>query len=209
LRRDVREESALGNFAADVMRAVATEPAEVAFINGGSLRSDLPAGPLIYGRLHEAFPFDDGLATVHLTVRQLEQIVARNLERSAGILSLSGVKVRAACTGGQLDVALIGPEGARWPARRKLVAVTNGYLASGGDGLLTGIVQGDPPEATPMREKFAAWLGQPGALPWIKAGTIRSNDRTLFDAKAPRLIYPGHRPVRCGEAGPARAPATP
>jgi hypothetical protein len=90
-----------------------------------------------------------------------------------------------------------------------LVAVTNGYLASGGDGLLTGIVQGDPPEATPMREKFATWLGQPGALPWIKAGTIRSNDRTLFDAKAPRLIYPGHRPVHCGEPGPSKTPPAP
>jgi 2',3'-cyclic-nucleotide 2'-phosphodiesterase (5'-nucleotidase family) len=211
LRRDVREESPLGNFAADLMRAVATgaDSSEVAFINGGSLRSDLPAGPLNYGRLHEAFPFDDGLATVHLTVRQLEQIVARNLERSAGILSLSGVKVRAACVGGQLDVALIGPEGARWPARRKLVAVTNGYLASGGDGLLTGIVQGDPPEAVPMREKFATWLGNPGALPWIKAGTIRSGDRSLFDAKAPRLIYPGHRPVHCGDASPSKTPPAP
>jgi 5'-nucleotidase len=205
LRREVREESALGNFAADVMRAVATGPesAEVAFINGGSLRSDLPPGPLVYGRLHEAFPFDDGLATVHLTVRQMEQIVARNLERSAGILSVSGVTVRATCAGGQLDVALIGPEGTRWPARRKLVAITNGYLASGGDGLLTGIVQGDPPEATPMREKFAAWLANPGALPWIKAGVIRSSDRTLFDPRAPRVVYPGRRPVQCAEAPPA------
>jgi 2',3'-cyclic-nucleotide 2'-phosphodiesterase (5'-nucleotidase family) len=212
LRRDVRAESPLGNFAADVMRSV-SPGADVAFINGGSLRSDLPAGPLIYGRLHEAFPFDDGLATVHLTVRQLESIVARNLERSAGILSLSGVSVRASCVDGQLDVALLGPEGVRWPARRSLVAITNGYLASGGDGLLTGIAEGAAPEATPMRERFAAWLGAhaakagPADPRWLRGGIIRADDRALFDARAPRLIYPGPRPVRCGAAAVPSAPA--
>jgi 2',3'-cyclic-nucleotide 2'-phosphodiesterase (5'-nucleotidase family) len=200
LRREVREESPLGNFAADLMRAI-SPGADVAFINGGSLRSDLPAGPLLYGRLHEAFPFDDGLATVQLTVRQLEALVARNLERQAGILSLSGVRARATCVDGHIDVALLGPEGARWPSRRALVAVTNGYLASGGDGLLTGIATGGAPEATPMRDRFASWLGDKHPGPGLRNGVLRVDDPVIFNPRAPRLVYPGRRPVHCPPTG--------
>ena len=46
-------ESALGNLFADLMRA-ARPKADVALITGGSLRAELPAGPLTYGELHEA-----------------------------------------------------------------------------------------------------------------------------------------------------------
>ena len=148
LRRAVREESALGNFAADLLRG-AHAGADVGFINGGSLRADLPDGPLRYGDLYQAFPFDDGIAVLRLTGAQLTALVARNLGRDAGILSLSGVRARARCGATGLEVSLLDGKDQPIAADRPLVAVTNGYLASGGDGLLEG--SRGPSRPTPPR----------------------------------------------------------
>ena len=73
-------ESALGNLFADLMRA-ARPKADVALITGGSLRAELPAGPLTYGQLHEALPFDDRFVTIPTTGADLAATVARNLQR--------------------------------------------------------------------------------------------------------------------------------
>lgn len=58
------EESALGNLFVDLMRAV--RRTDVALTNGGGLRADLDPGHLTYGRLYEAYPFDNRFATVRL-----------------------------------------------------------------------------------------------------------------------------------------------
>jgi 2',3'-cyclic-nucleotide 2'-phosphodiesterase (5'-nucleotidase family) len=187
--REAKEESPLGNLAADLMRAAAPG-AEVAFINGGSLRASLPPGPLHYGRLYEAFPFDDGLARVPMTAGQLTALVTRNLERSLGILSLSGVRARARCVDGRMAVELRDAQDRVIPADRKLDVVTNGYLASGGDALITGIIAPTTPEATPMRDRFAELLRKRG-------GQLRGDDPQLYSHGARRMDYPGRRPVRC------------
>jgi 2',3'-cyclic-nucleotide 2'-phosphodiesterase (5'-nucleotidase family) len=188
VRRATREESPLGNLAADLLRAV--RPSDVGFINGGSLRADLPAGPLRYGDLYQAFPFDDGVAVLDLTAAQLAAMVARNLGREAGILSLSGVQARARCAGGSLQVMLLDAAGRPLPPDRRLRAATNGYLASGGDGLLEGIARPQPSDATPMRELFAAALA-------ARKRDLDGSDPALFDPQRPRLQYDGPRPVRC------------
>ena len=57
------EETALGNLLADLARE-ARPRSDVAVLNGGGMRAGLPAGPLRYGGLYEAFPFDNGFATL-------------------------------------------------------------------------------------------------------------------------------------------------
>jgi 2',3'-cyclic-nucleotide 2'-phosphodiesterase (5'-nucleotidase family) len=191
-------ESPLGNLAADLMRAETPE-ADVAFINGGSLRADLPAGPLSYGKLYEAFPFDDGLSTLRLTAADLGKLIARNLARRGGILSLSGVRASAVCQrraqgGPALEVHLARPDGSTLDPRTPLLAVTNGYLASGGDGLLEGIVpvpgiEGDN-DLRPARDGYVTALRARGSR-------LRADDPALYDPARPRLSYPGTRPVSC------------
>jgi 2',3'-cyclic-nucleotide 2'-phosphodiesterase (5'-nucleotidase family) len=189
LRREVRAESPLGNFVVDLMRG-AVPKADFAFINGGSLRSELPAGPLLYGRLYEAFPFDDGVATFDLTPTQVMALIERNLQREAGILSLSGLTARARCAGGRLEVAIFGPDRRPWPAEKPIRTVTNGYLASGGDGLITGIIEPTMPDATPLRDRIASMLAARG-------GVIQTDTPNIFSKRTPRISYPGSRPVRC------------
>jgi 2',3'-cyclic-nucleotide 2'-phosphodiesterase (5'-nucleotidase family) len=189
IRRVLRAESPLGNLVADLLRA-AEPAADLAFINGGSLRADLPAGRLRYGQLYEALPFDDGLATVKLDGGKLRALLARNLGGASGIVSLSGVRATARCQDGDLVVALHDQAGREIPAGRPLLAVTSGYLASGGDGLLQGIATGEDPRPVPMREIFVRLLAARG-------GELGGYDPALYDPRHPRLAYPGDRPLRC------------
>lgn len=137
IARAYDRESALGNLFADLMRA-ARPHADVALINGGGLRQDLPAGPLTYEHLFEAMPFDNTFAQAHLTVGELALTLARNLERQRGFLSVSGVSVEARCEGRKVSVKLLQQDGTPLPDERELSVVTNDFLATGGDGSFGG-----------------------------------------------------------------------
>jgi hypothetical protein len=136
-------------------------------------------------------PFDDGLATLRLTGAELADVVARNLGRSSGILSLSGLRAVARCARGRLQVDLFRPDGTPVPRDAVLLVITNDYLASGGDGLFASAAverEGSPA----VRDVLAAALAARG-------GTITVDDPALFDPARPRLAYPGPRPVACGQ----------
>jgi 2',3'-cyclic-nucleotide 2'-phosphodiesterase (5'-nucleotidase family) len=199
LIRGVRsEESPLGNLFADLMRQ-ARPGADVAITNGGGLRADLPAGELTYGDLYESMPFDNKFATVKLTGAQLAKVFELNLAVSSGVFSISGVRVAARCAGDRLEVTLTREKNRKKVGPRdKLTLVTSDFLASGGDGMLgvTNLDQGAiqiHDDGPVIRDGIAELLGRRG-------GTLRAGDRKLYDKAAPRLAYPGKRPVRCGGA---------
>ncbi len=197
IRRSRTEESPLGNLLADLMRA-ARPGVDAAITNGGGLRADLPAGPLTYGALFEAFPFDNVFAHVTMRGAALRALVAGNLARGGGILSISGLVARARCAGGALDVRLSRPDGAPVRDDEALSILTNDFLASGGDALFPPGTPATLEEGAPIREVVAALLRARG-------GTLRVDDPAAapptFDPARPRLDYPGPRPVRCGPPG--------
>ncbi len=186
-------ESPEGNLFADLMRT-ALPKTDVALTNGGGLRADLPAGPLTYGALYEAMPFDNRFARVTLTGAHLRRLVSNNLQSGSGIFSLSGVQVTATCTGGALEVFLKDDRGKPIADDRTLVLATSDFLASGGDGAIGrlklpagAVVETD----SIIREAIAVELGKRG-------GSISAAD--LYDPDHPRLAYPPPRPVKCGAA---------
>ncbi len=189
IRRAYRVESPLGNLFADLMRAA--RRADVALTNGGGLREDLPAGALTYGQLHEAIPFDNGFATIPVTGAELARAVAANLGRDNGILSVSGVRVRATCQRGAIDVALTRPDGKPIAPDDKLTLVTSDFLATGGDSLFPDEVRGRAvlDDGLPIRDAMAAELR-------ARKAPLRPDD--VYDPSHPRLHYPGARPLRCG-----------
>jgi 5'-nucleotidase len=184
-------ESSLGNLFTDLMRA-ARPKADVALTNGGGLRADLPAGPLSYGRLYEAAPFDNKFALVPVTGADLARMVARNLERNNGIVSVSGVRASARCAGGDLAVTLERPDGTKVAPGDRLTLLTSDFLATGGDGLVPDELQRAAvlEQGLPIRDEMARVLRARG-------GTLAGDDPTLLDPSRPRLVYPGPRPVRC------------
>jgi 2',3'-cyclic-nucleotide 2'-phosphodiesterase (5'-nucleotidase family) len=186
-----KTESPLGNLIADLMRA-ARPGADAALTNGGGLRADLPAGPLRYGALFEAQPFDNLFATVALSGRELAELIARNLERDNGIVSIAGVRARARCAGGRLAVTLTRNDGRPVSPRDRLTLITSNFLATGGDGLFPEAVAARAvlDDGPPIREALADQLK-------ARKAPLRPDDPGLYDPAHPRLDFPGPRPVRC------------
>ncbi|MCE9574644.1 MAG: 5'-nucleotidase C-terminal domain-containing protein [Deltaproteobacteria bacterium] len=183
-------ESAQGNWFADLMLA-ARPDAQIAITNGGGLRADLAAGPLLYGALFEAMPFDNRFSLVTLEGKHLRKLVTNNLFGSSGIFSFAGMTVKATCAKGNLKVELFDAKGKPIGDDRSVTAVTSDFLASGGDGAIgrLGLPDGAV-EVTDVliRDAIADVLKKRG-------GKVSASD--VFDPKKPRLAYPGPRPVKC------------
>ncbi len=132
LTRNYRGESNLGNLVADAMRDAAG--ADVALMNSGGIRTDIPRGAITLELLYTLLPFDNILVSMDLTGRQL----LRTLEESArglhGILQVSGLRVMADRTrppGRRIVGVEIG--GRPLAAEKTYRVVTNDFLAAGGD----------------------------------------------------------------------------
>jgi 5'-nucleotidase len=195
----------LGNLFADLMRE-ATSGAAVAITNGGGLRADLPQGPLTYGALFEAMPFDNRLVRVSLTGRELKRVFVSHFSQGGSIVSVSGVRVRVLCDSGGLSVSLTRERGRPILDDDPLTVVTSDFLATGGDRLFEPVAplrvisrpEGDPLMRDAMAERLRS-----------RGGSLRQDQ--LLDPKAPRLAYEGRRPIRCAprraeSIAPSRAP---
>jgi 5'-nucleotidase len=186
-------ESPMGNLFADLMR-VARPRADVALINGGGLRANLPAGNLTYGALYEAIPFDNRFAFVRMTGAQLRALLADNMRSEHGIFSLSGIRATAQCREGKIVVDVRRDNGHKLRDNEVVVVATNDFVATGGDGAIGRLGLGDGAieieDGEPIRDAIAAVLQRRG-------GTLRGNDRTYFNPRSPRFRYPGKRPMSC------------
>src|SRR5262249_1377066 len=117
-----------GNFLADMLRDVAMT--DVAIINNGGLRVNLPDGDLTYGKIYEILPFDNRVATVTVTGKGIIEAVL--LGASGKIEGYSWSNVKAEITAGELTSLLIGNQPVD-PERQYTVAYSD-FLAGGGSG---------------------------------------------------------------------------
>jgi 5'-nucleotidase len=184
-----KQETALGNLLADLMRA--SRPSDVAMINGGGMRAGLPAGPLSYGRLYETFPFDNAFASLRLPASEFRRLLARSLSHAGSLVSLSGLHVLARCEKGGLEVALTRHDGSRVHDEEVLAIVTTDYLATGGDGFFAG-ANIDYEIGPPIRDAIAEAMRQRG-------GVLDARDPALFNPAHPRFALPGEVPIQCGQ----------
>jgi len=186
-------ESALGNLFADLLRE-AVPGADVAILNGGSLRADLPAGRLSYGQLFEAMPFDNLVAKIRLTGAELKSVIATHLQHDAhGLISLGGMRVNARCGKAGLELRLTRDNGKVVSDRETLLLATSDYLATGGDGLF------DPLSLSPQRIE----LDTSGTFRDALARSLKRHpklsprDPAIFDPAHPRLDLGSPRPMIC------------
>jgi 2',3'-cyclic-nucleotide 2'-phosphodiesterase (5'-nucleotidase family) len=186
-------ESPLGNLFADLLRE-AVPGADVAILNGGTLRADLPEGELRYGSLFEAMPFDNLVARIRLTGAELRRVLAAHVEHAAhGLISLSGLSVDAHCGRKGLELLLTRNDGRIVTDHETLLLATSDYLATGGDDLLVPLGL-DPKrieidENTLFRDALAQSLKH--------HPRISARDPATFDVNHPRLVLPGTRPIVC------------
>jgi len=193
-RGDQQRETAIGDLIADGTLA-SVSGADVAFSNGGSLRTDLPAGPLTYGSFYELYPFDNRIVTLRLTGDQLTRIVAYTLERKVGpfeLLPIAGFKVDARCDGKVLRVTLTRSSGVPIRADERLTVATSDFVAGGGDGIVAPALPIGEIKAVDgvpvLRESLVAWLRSRGG---------RLHENQFVSPEHRRWSYPGSRPVVC------------
>lgn len=88
-----RGENTLGDWLADVIREAAK--ADVAVLNSGGIRRDLPAGPLTALLVYEVLPFANTLGVVTMTGAEVQQMADCNARGQVGgdhgILQVSGI----------------------------------------------------------------------------------------------------------------------
>jgi 2',3'-cyclic-nucleotide 2'-phosphodiesterase (5'-nucleotidase family) len=189
--RDHGRESALGNLFVDLLLAGA-DHADAAILNGGGFRADLPPGPLTYGSLYEAMPFDNRVAKVRISGRELARVLSVHLSHDDhGIVSLAGLWLRARCRDGELQVELRRSNGRRVEPDEMLTVATSDYLATGGDRLFEVASLSkdriDPDLGLALRDAFALEL----------ARSKHVDPETLLHPKRPRLDLPAPRPLDC------------
>jgi 5'-nucleotidase/UDP-sugar diphosphatase len=101
-----REESNIGDWLTDRMRERAG--ADVAFLNSGSIRKNLPAGPIRLLDVQEILPFSNTLISFELTGEQLLTILTCNARAQVthdhGLLQVSGVRYAFREVGDHVEV---------------------------------------------------------------------------------------------------------
>ncbi len=96
LRAVRSSETNLGDFCADALRTVLDT--DIAIMNGGGIRADIPTGKITYANLVSVFPWGNMGCVIEVTGQQLKdalELGAMNFpQESGGFLQVSGIKYK-------------------------------------------------------------------------------------------------------------------
>jgi 5'-nucleotidase len=134
LTRSYEAESPLGSALADALREM--EKADVALMNSGGLRSDVPAGELTFGNVYEVLPFDNTIATLTLTGEELQRLLLSAYGAKKGVFQQSGLQITLSRCPTQNRLRAVTLANGK-PIQPTAVyrVVTSDFLVRGGDGL--------------------------------------------------------------------------
>ncbi len=147
-RGDVRtKETNLGNLISDAMLAK-TKPAgaQVALMNGGSIRTSIDAGPITRGEVLEVQPFGNTITLVTLTGAQIKEALENGVSQAETVAGrfpqVAGMHYAwnpSAAAGSRITAMHVGGKAIDMNASYRVV--TNSFLLTGGDGY-TVLTQG-------------------------------------------------------------------
>ena len=127
-----QRESNIGNFICDTMRK--KTGADMAFINSGAIRNNIPKGRITLEQVFTLLPFDNILVTMKLTGKQILEILEQNAKLEHGILQVSGMEIRydlSEPAGSRVREVYIGRRSL--DAEKTYTITTIDFLAAGGD----------------------------------------------------------------------------
>ena len=134
--RNYRYESAMGDWVTDIMRGY--DPSiDFALTNSGGLRADIDAGPITFGEVFEAIPFDNTLVMCTMTGAQVIEALEQGITGAHGVVQVSGLQFTFdydAAVGSRIigDVIDLSTGLPIVPEDIYIVAV-NDFMAVGGD----------------------------------------------------------------------------
>ena len=191
VRRTGRDDSPLGNLFTDAYLA-GVPGAELSLNNtAGGLRADLPAGPLTYGAVFEAMPFDNRLLAFRLTGADLRKVFTKQVQGRSALIGVAGLRIRVTCRGGAPDVALLRPDGTAVKDDERVLVATTDFLATG------TIFESVTPEGGPAIDRDLGDARDVVVEALRKRGGTLSEEQ-LVDPANPRWVLPTPQPVTCG-----------
>lgn len=174
-REHVRyQETTLGNFITDIMRA--HTGAEISMINGGSLRASIKEGPITIEDVLKAMPYENELVRMELTGAEIKKVLQRSVQgtredKDGGFLHVAGL-IFDVC-GRTVESVTVGTE--RRPLEPTAIysVVVPDFLASGGDEHV--VFKGKPQIKTgsPLRELIVDTIQQQKIISAKLTGWIR------------------------------------
>jgi 5'-nucleotidase len=177
-------ETVLGNLLTDAV--LASNDADISIHNVyGGIRAELPQGDMTFGDVYRVFPFDDRVAIIELSGRDVRKIIANQVHNNGRRAGFSGMRVFVVCNAGKMSIQMI----------RSVVA--NDFLLLGGDNVLTPVMpEGgfDVPYGTPLvRDTLVEWFKQRG-------GTMNASE--FYDSDNLRWNLPDPLPESCSFSMP-------
>lgn len=132
-------ESALGNLIADAQRA--TMGTDIAFMNPGGIRADMPAGAVSWGDLFTIQPFNNDLVKMDLTGQQIVDLLNQQWagQPYPRIMKPSGIRYTwsendpSIYTDNTVDVGSIQVNGQTIDLAATYSVTVNSFMAAGGD----------------------------------------------------------------------------
>lgn len=183
-------ESALGNLFTDAVLAMTDGDIAIHNVSGG-IRDTLPAGPLTFGSVYGAFPFDNRIVILDLRGSELRDIIAAQAHkrRRAGF---SGMRVFVSCEADVLDVRMQLNDGRFIADDDTIAVVVNDFLALGGDDILTPII---PAGGIKFGEDQA--LTRDALVEWFRLQDGFLHADQYLSTDAPRWNLPDALPESC------------
>ena len=128
------DQYALGNLIADADRAAAH--ADVAIVNNGGIRADLPAGTVTWGQLFEVVPFQNFVVRLVVTGAVLRQALEHAVGMADARAHVSGIRVRVtpANPAGQRVTAVTLADGRAVQDTATYTLAVPDFMAAGGSG---------------------------------------------------------------------------
>jgi 5'-nucleotidase len=122
-------ESLLADLVADALREAGQT--QVGIHNTGGIRARIDKGPITWGEVFEALPFQNTLITMRLTGSQLKKVLGTRVH------AISGVRVHfSSGPGGPRLVSATLADGSPIEETQSYTVTTNDFLFAGGDGVL-------------------------------------------------------------------------
>jgi 5'-nucleotidase len=138
VRHDLRTgETVIGNFIADAIKS--STGADVALMNGGSIRADIPAGDITVADINSTLPFVNFIVMAELDGKTLRETLEHSLsfypDETGGFLQVSGIKLTYnpnAAAGARITSIEVNGKPLEESAIYKVA--TNDWISGGGDG---------------------------------------------------------------------------
>ena len=183
VRENVRtKETNLGNLSADAVRKASG--ADIGFVNGGNIRTDIQPGDITFGKLAELFPFGNTVQVKKITGEDLRKVLEISVQAypatQGGFLHVSGMSFEFDPTK-EVGSRVVGVKVGESPLdlNKEYTVAINDFLGIGGDGY--DLFKNYPiyGEVGTYEEAFADYLNTNGTAGSEVTGRITVTEPTV------------------------------